>query len=77
MSDSIEVKETWGIAYYNHKKEYHRTNGPAVIPYDQLVYPFVWFNNGVRHRIDGPAVVYGNGYSERYWFVYGTEIEVY
>jgi hypothetical protein len=51
------------VHYYNKNRQFHRTDGPAVI------YPNgykAWFINGQRHRTDGPAVEYSNG-AKSWW----------
>lgn len=55
--------------YYNHKKEYHRVYGPAVITKAGTRF---WHQNGQKHRLDGPAAEYYFGRKE--WWEYGIHI---
>jgi|ERR1035437_765537 hypothetical protein len=42
----------------------HREDGPA---YEDIIGNKQWFLNGMRHRVDGPAVVYSDGSSGGYY----------
>ena len=50
---TVEVNEYTTI-YCNHLGQFHRVHGPAVILSSGST---MWFQNGARHRTDGPAVV--------------------
>ena len=43
------------IFHVNALDELHSETGPAVIHPDGYQ---AWYQNGLRHRVDGPAVVY-------------------
>lgn len=51
--------------------EFHCDDGPAFISPsgDQR-----WYRHGQRHRIDGPAVIYGTGTLGRMWLVNGVAV---
>lgn len=51
-------------------KVLHRENDPAVQYADDGTK--CWFQNGQRHRTDGPALVYADGTKE--WFINGVEM---
>jgi len=51
-----------------YKNKLHNDNGPAVICKNGRE---EWYVNGKRHRIDGPAVIYGN---KQYYFENGEFI---
>lgn len=44
--------------WYNQDGKIHRDGAPAVIGEDGTE---KWFQNGVRHREDGPAITFGDG----------------
>ena len=53
-----------GTIYYTLNNQFHREDGPAII------YPYgakVWFKNGRRHRLDGPAVENNADGENEYW----------
>ena len=50
----------------------HRTDGPAKEIIDVMTQEIIslsWFDNGLRHRIDGPAEILHNG--REIWYTYG------
>ena len=62
-----------GRSWKNKKGEFHREDGPAVIYNNGIV---EWWWNGMRHRLDGPAIDRLEGYTEeiewaRIWCRYG------
>jgi len=66
-----EADNNW--FYYNISGAYfkgyeiHRKNKPAI----EHKYCKSWYIDGKKHRDDGPAVEYGNGY--KYWYLNGKE----
>jgi len=54
------------LNYYDHNKELHREDGPAIEHADGSK---AWYIDGKRHRMDGPAIEYANGGKE--WWVDG------
>ena len=57
--ESIRTVDKWGgIRYMNEKREYHRTDGPAIESPNGYK---AWYINGKLHREDGPARIYPNG----------------
>lgn len=73
-------KPNGGYEWYFHGNR-HRGNGlPAVITKnpddteycsnDDNFLTKAWWENGVRHRINGPAIEYSNG--DKYWYVEGN-----
>ena len=70
LSGYIETGPDGSVRHYDRDDRYHRTNGPAVIYPSGTRY---WFQNGVLHRLDGPAVenvVRG----VRIWYIYGKAL---
>jgi len=68
MTDyTFDEMEKW----YNNKGQYHCEDGPAYV--DHVIGYACWYINGVRHRIDGPAVEV-NGDRQNYWFINGKLI---
>lgn len=66
-TDEIQIRSD-GTIEYRRNGVYHREDGPAVI-YD---YPpskkcCMWFLDGKRHRLDGPAVEWSDGSTE-WWY---------
>ena len=51
--------------YKNESGQFHREDGPAV----EGSFGKYWYINGLRHRLDGPAVVFNNNYKE--WYING------
>lgn len=52
------------ICYYNEANLLHRLDGPAYE--DCEIGQFCWYINSQRHREDGPAVIYRDGYQAWY-----------
>jgi hypothetical protein len=48
--------------------KYHREDGPAYESENVKV----WYSHGIRHRMDGPAIIWYNG--PKYWYYNGTHI---
>ena len=55
------------ILWLDREGEIHRTNQPAYI---NPGYYKSWFKHGKRHRLDGPAVEFGNGNVQ--WWIEGV-----
>ena len=51
------------VVWYDEAHRFHRENGPAFISYEIIS----WYRNGLRHREDGPAVVFSDGSSVAYF----------
>lgn len=51
----------------------HREDGPA-LEYDNgtCTGPFMWYFNGLLHKLDGPARIWSDGQTE--WWFHGKEI---
>jgi hypothetical protein len=60
---SCVTKKGYRIEYRNKNKQFHNEDGPAII-WDSG--DMEWFNNGILHRLDGPAVMRGLGV---YWAI--------
>jgi hypothetical protein len=50
-----------GIFFVNKNDYYHRDKGPSIIGRNCQA----WYENGKRHRLDGPAYI--KGYNKEYW----------
>ena len=50
------------MIFINHKNEFHREDGPAVIASNGNK----WYINNELHRIDGPAEEFSSGYKSYY-----------
>jgi hypothetical protein len=61
-------KDIYGTYYYLNSK-LHRIDGPAI---DVSLYK-EWWQNGLRHRLNGPA--YENIYGEKQWYYEGKRID--
>ena len=60
----IKINKRGGVCYYNVNNVYHRTGDlPAVVIPSGFV---AYYENGVRHRYLGPAVIQANGTEYRY-----------
>ena len=51
--------------YYDTQNRLHKEDGPAVFYSNG---DEEWWHWGIRHRANGPAVIYGN---KQYWFMNG------
>lgn len=60
--------KTW--SYWGSFERLHRTNDLPAIEYANG--DKEWWKFGKRHRINGPAVIYGN---KQYWFLQGEFIK--
>ncbi len=60
-----EIDKYGNIFYYNKKGKYHNDNGPAVIWTNG---DKEWYMNGIRHRIDGPAIEWEIECYVEWWF---------
>ena len=66
IHDSISsLGEDTCIRYSNTEGKLHNLSGPAVLPNGAKV----WYVNGKRHRLDGPACEWKDG--DREWFIDG------
>ena len=65
----IEDTEYGTRRYYNSADQLHRTEGPAVIWWNDTK---EWYQKGLRHRTDGAAIERVNGYKE--WWLNGEEL---
>ena len=73
MKLNYDVNEYGTKFYTNAKRQWHRTDGPAVEFPDGTKY---WYRNDKLCRTDGPAIEYANG--SKYWYLHGkflTEAE--
>jgi len=61
---SIRLVQPNGDIQYIKDNLTHRVNGPAIITARNTQ---IWYYMGKRHRLDGPAVTYYDGYKE--WWV--------
>jgi hypothetical protein len=63
-----------GDSYYlNSEGHLDRKDGPAVQGHTVKTWRYeVWMKNGVRHRLDGPAITWPTG--EKWWYVDGEPI---
>ena len=53
--------------YKDTDGKYHKDGGPAHIRYDaDKVTSMYWYKHGTPHRLDGPAIIHSNGYSNYY-----------
>jgi hypothetical protein len=50
--------------YFNKESRIHRDGGPAIIFWDETE---LYYDNGKRHRIDGPQVCDKNGVGDIYY----------
>lgn len=61
------------VSFYDEDEELHNVDGPAqeilVLMHGKEQYSSVWYSHGEYHRVDGPAVMSGDG--RREWFVNG------
>lgn len=65
-----------GIYYMNTTDQYlyknnviHSEYGPAILKGDNIFY----YNNGLKHRYDGPAVIYKNNKELNEYWIYGNK----
>ena len=58
----VEVDEYGCSRYYNAANQLHRAGGPAVVYRNGNS---AWWQNGQRHRIDGPAIEIGS----KAWYI--------
>lgn len=57
--------------FLNENGKKHRLNAPAVYSYNsQMILREAWYNNGILHREDGPALIYRDGIKE--WVINGS-----
>ena len=61
---NVEVNDQGTTIYRNGSGQMHRIHGPAFISADGHKY---WYQKGLRHRTDGPAVEWPGGI--RVWFI--------
>ena len=55
----VEVSPVTGThSYYNAAGQLHCDEGPAIVRVDGTL---AWYQNGKRHRTDGPAIEYASG----------------
>ena len=59
----IEVDMRGTRWYYNAANQLHREGGPAI---EHKSGANGWYQNGLRHRTDGPAIIWANGKMERW-----------
>jgi hypothetical protein len=59
-----EVSINGDICYYNSKRLWHRTDGPAV---EYANGSNAWLLYGKHHRLDGPSCVWRDGHN--YWHI--------
>ena len=60
--------DQWGNRIYrNSHGQLHRQHGPAI---EWANGGYDWYQNGLRHRVWGPAYVRAN---ERYWYLNGEQ----
>lgn len=66
----VEIFDS-GYYSFNNKGNYHSLhNNPAVVNKHTGVE--IWYNDGVLHRDDGPAIIKNNKYY--YWYINGKHI---
>ena len=68
----ITIEADGSKYYYSDKRmtKFHREDGPAIErPYGYRA----WFINNLRHRVDGPAIEYGDETAGD-WFIQGSEV---
>lgn len=53
------------ISWYNDSNQRHRVDGPAIIWKDDGEQ--LWYQHGVLHREDGPAIEFADGSKEWYF----------
>ena len=72
MAKQYKRKNQFGTFYYKdpEMKIRHRTDGPAVIGSNG---DKMWYVNGARHRLDGPAAEYFIS-GDNLWYVNGEYI---
>ena len=72
MAKQYKIKNQFGTFYYKDpaKTIQHRTDGPAC---EYKNGNKMWFVNGAKHRLDGPAVVYFIS-GDNLWYVNGEYI---
>jgi len=63
QDQSKKIDADPGTQYHNVFGELNRADGPAYILPGRVQ---VWYKNGLRHRMDGPAKVFRRGMVE-YW----------
>ena len=64
LSGYIETGPDGTVRHYNSSGKLHRIGGPAAIFADGTE---IWYQNGVLHRTDGPAVFDPQSLAEEYW----------
>ena len=70
LSLECRVDGTGTLRYYDALGQLHRIHGPAFT--SPGGHQRSWYQNGRRHRVDGPAVEWSDGY--RAWFINGIEL---
>ena len=61
-------EKVWYLIRKNGKSILHRVNGPAIVDHEDKDY----FQNGKRHRLDGPAIELWDG--RKFWYYQDQEI---
>ena len=73
-----EIRTTHGSRVFFKNHRYHRDDGPAVLQYarhpitEKYCWRHEWYHHGKLHRVDGPAMVWEDGYIE--WYANGIKI---
>lgn len=70
VENNVLKKLNESIMLTDSDGKFHCDDGPAVIYPNGLV---MYFNHGIRHRLDGPAVFYLKGDKKTKYFVNGIE----
>ncbi len=60
----VKVYKNGDVVWCNNKNEFHRLGGLPALEWSSGSKSY--YENGKRHRIDGPAIEYSDGYKE-YW----------
>lgn len=75
------ITKLYGMTYHYFNGKLHRLDGPAMV--SELGYQ-AWFQNGIRHRINKPAVIVppncgfnfppipGSNTLHQYWYLWGS-----
>lgn len=71
LSLECRVDPYGATAYRNRDGHLHRVHGPAFTRLDGYC---SWWQNGRRHRMDGPAVEYQDGNDIKFWFIDGKKL---
>ena len=72
MSRSYKSTDHNGWVYFRLKGELHHEDGPAVI---SPAGTKSWYQNGLRHRIEGPAIELYDRINHEYW-INGKKIDI-